>query len=375
MKKTKGRVLISGGAGFIGSHTADLLLEKGYKVRILDNLSTKTHNGKWPLCLNKRIEKVKGDVRYKKHWVKALKGVDYVIHLAAWMDLMPEFSRFFEINVVGTSNLYELIVKHKLQIKKVVIASSQFVYGQGKYKCKRDGIVFPKDRDEKRLQRGLWDLQCPKCKGVISPLANDESHADPPNQYAISKFCQEQIALKLGKLYNIPSVALRYSIAHGSRQSIKSAYSGALKQFVLWLINGNTLLYYEDGKQLRDFVSVKDVAHANVKVIQDKRANYQVFNVGGGKNYTVKQLARMVSNEMKVNSKAEPMSSYRVGDTRHSFSSISKLGKIGWKPEVTEERNIADFVKWVKTQKGSTKALKNIQELKKIGAAREFKNQ
>lgn len=168
-----------------------------------------------------------------------------------------------------------------------MVASSQFVYGQGKYKCKKDGVVFPKDRNDDRLINGMWDLQCPKCKGKITPLANDESHANPPNQYAISKYCQEQIALKLGKLYNTPSAALRYSIVHGSRQSIKNAYSGALKQFVLWLSEG---------------------------------------------------------------------------DTRHSFSDISKLTSLGWKPSVSEERSISEFVKWAQTQKDLTKALGNVED-------------
>ena len=183
------------------------------------------------------------------------------------MDLLPDFSRFFSINTVGTSNLYEAIVSHNLPIKKIIVASSQFVYGQGKWYCKTHKQVFPKDRKDSDLRRGNWDPTCPICGKEIVVKKNTEDHFDPPNQYAISKFTQELIALRLGKLYNIPSVALRYSIVHGSRQTVKSAYSGALRQFVLTLLAGEKIAVYEDGKQLRDFVSVKDVATAHLTVM------------------------------------------------------------------------------------------------------------
>jgi dTDP-L-rhamnose 4-epimerase len=370
----KDSVLISGGAGFIGSHTADLLLKKGYRVRILDNLSPKTHNGKWPTYLDKRIEKVKGDVRNMKDWEKALKGVAYVIHLAAWMDLMPEFSKFFSINVTGTANLYEVIVANKLPIKKVVVASSQFVYGQGKWKCKRDGIVFPKDRENVDLQKGIWNPKCPKCGGEIVSLSNTENHQDPPNQYAISKYTQEIMALRLGKLYGIPSTALRYSIVHGARQTLKNVYSGALRIFTLQLIAGETLSIFEDGRQLRDYVSVGDVARANVLAMVSEKANFEVFNVGGGKSYSVLDLARMIAKELKIKIvKTVPNGKYRVGDIRDAVSDIRKFGKIGWKPSIAETVNIRDFINWVKQQ--STLNGGNIRNadlnLKKLGVVKE----
>lgn len=349
---TKEIVLVSGGAGFIGSHTCDLLLKKGYRVRILDNLSLKTHNGKWPEYLDKRIEKVKGDVKNKKDWEKALKGVSYVIHLAAWMDLMPEFSKFFSINVVGTANLYEVIVAKKLLVKKVVIASSQFVYGQGKWKCKKDGIVFPKDRDDKDLQRGIWDPKCPDCGDKISSLPNTEDHQDPPNQYAISKYTQEIMSLRLGRLYNIPTTALRYSIVHGARQTLKNVYSGALRIFVLQLMSGENPTIFEDGMQIRDFVSVKDVATANILAMESSKTNFEVYNVGGGNPYTVIDLANVVAKELKLNKvNLKPTGGYRVGDIRNSFSDITKLKKLGWKANTPESENVKDFIKWVANNK------------------------
>lgn len=343
----KQRVLITGGAGFIGSHTADLLLDHGYKVRILDNLSSKTHSNHWPDYLSPKIEKMKGDVRYKKHWLEALNGADYVIHLAAWMDMMPDFSRFFAVNAVGTANLYETIVSHNLPIKKVLVASSQFVYGQGKWQCSKDGVVFPEDRDDKCLRRGKWDPVCPMCEGKIDPLTNNESHHNPPNQYAISKLAQELIAIRLGKLYKIPSVAMRYSIVHGSRQSLRNTYSGALRIFTLQTMNGQPPSILEDGGQLRDYVSVHDVARANLLVLESAKAEYQVYNVGGGKGYTVIQLAKIIADVLGKKPFLKPTGLYRVGDTRHSISDISKLRKLGWKPLQSEKENVREFISWV----------------------------
>jgi dTDP-L-rhamnose 4-epimerase len=363
-------VLISGGAGFIGSHTADLLLKKGYRVRILDNLSSKTHNGHWPKYLDERVEKVKGDVRNKKDWERALKGVDYVIHLAAWMDLMPEFSKFFSINVVGTANLYEVIVNEKLPIKKVIVASSQFVYGQGRWRCKKDGVVFPKDREDTNLQKGIWDPVCPKCGGKITPLENTEDHQDPPNQYAISKYAEEVLALRLGFLYKIPTVALRYSIVHGARQTLKNVYSGALRIFVLQILNGEPPLIFEDGGQLRDYVSVKDVATANLLVMKNKNADFRVFNVGSGKGYTVRELSLLIAKTLgkKVSVKASGM--YRVGDIRHAVSNISQLAHLGWRPKFSEDRSIDEFIQYVNETKSPSKSKisKMLKDMYKKGA-------
>lgn len=371
----KSLVLVSGGAGFIGSHTADLLLQKGYRVRILDNLSPKTHNGKWPGYLDQRIEKIKGDVRNKKDWELSLKDVDYVIHLAAWMDLMPEFSKFFSINVTGTANLYEVIVSQKLPIKKVVVASSQFVYGQGKWKCRLDGIVYPKDRQSSDLEKGIWDPKCPKCNGNVTSLPNTEDHQDPPNQYAISKYTQELMAIRLGKLHNIPSTALRYSIAHGARQSLKNVYSGALRIFTLQLASGQSPSIFEDGNQIRDYVSVKDIAAANVLAMESPKMDFEAFNVGGGRSYSVIDLGREIAKQLRVKAELKPAGSYRTGDIRNATSSIEKINRHGWIPKYTEEENVKEFISWFNSnQHVDSKALSGvISKMSKQGVLKSFK--
>lgn len=361
------KVLVIGGAGFIGSHTADALDKRGYQVRIFDNLSPKTHSGdKWPEYVKPHFEKINADVRDIKKLSEALQGVDYVYHLAAKMDLMPDYSDFFDTNVTSTAAIYEIIVKEKLPIKKVIVASSQFVYGEGRWKCGKHGIVFPHLRTVEQLKNKQWDPACPQCDSDITRLDNLETHQDPPNQYAISKYAQELIALKLGKLNNIPSVAMRYSIVHGPRQSIKNAYSGALRIFTLQLLNNQEPTIYEDGLSRRDYVSVYDVARANVTVLEDERADYQAFNVGSGKAYTVLDLARMIAKQLGKKTKLKPTFQFRLGDIRHAVSSIEKLQKLGWKVEVGEEDVIKDYLKWIRSLDINfsyvTQALKHLRE-------------
>jgi len=347
---SKGRVLISGGAGFIGSHTAEELLHAGYEVRLLDNLTPPVHDGNWPAWLPKEAERVLGDVRNRDDWAKALRGVDAVIHLAAHQDLLPNFSQFFHVNSVGTALLYEVIVAEKLPVRKVVVASSQFVYGEGGYRCEKDGEVFPDGRDPQRLARALWEPVCPKCGGAIQPLPLLESHANPRNQYSIAKYSQELMAVALGRNYGVPSAALRYSIVQGARQSYRNAYSGVLRVFTLQMMNGQPASVFEDGGQLRDYVNVGDVARANRLVLESDAANYEVFNVGGGHSYTVLEFAEIVREVLGANVGLDVSGEYRVGDTRHSVSDISKLHRLGWQPAKRPRDNVREYVEWIRGQ-------------------------
>jgi dTDP-L-rhamnose 4-epimerase len=351
MSPKKGLVLVTGGAGFIGSHTVDKFIEKGFSVRIMDNLTS--HEGKWPKYVNKKAQKVIGDVTNILDWEKALIDVTYVVHLAGIMDFHLEFSRFFQNNTVGTANLYEVIVKNSLPVNKVVIASTQFVYGYGRWKCKTHAIVHPKEVSDMLKKQKHWDPVCPICSKNVTYLKNKEDHVDPPNQYAISKYTQELIGLKLGKTHNVPTVALRYSIVHGPRQNIKNPYSGALRIFAIQMLANRPITLFEDGKNLRDFVSVYDVANANYLATIKPKSDYNVYNVGGGKAYTINQLADMIAN--KLNKKLLfSTGSFRQGDIRHAVSDISKIKEIGWKPIHTEEESIEKFIKWLKIHKTSS---------------------
>lgn len=370
---SKGRVLITGGAGFIGSHTATRLLASGYQVRLFDNLTPPIHtgDGTWPDWTAEGAERFVGDVRERADWSRALQGIDYVVHLAAHQDLLPNFAHFFHVNSVGTALLYELIVADKLPVRKVVVASTQFVYGEGRYSCPKDGEVFPDGREPARLAKGQWDPVCPKCGGPVTPLPLQETHADPSNQYAIAKYSQELMAVALGKNYGIPSVALRYSIVQGPHQSFRNAYSGVLRVFTLQMLAGRPPSIFEDGRQLRDYVNVGDVARANQLALENDAANFQVFNVGGGRGYTVLEFAQIVGEITGYTKPLTASGEYRVGDTRHSVSDISKLKKLGWEPTKTPRDSVRDYVEWIRKQTlEKDYAGEALAQMRKMGALR-----
>ncbi|MDD2708039.1 MAG: NAD-dependent epimerase/dehydratase family protein [Verrucomicrobiae bacterium] len=349
----KEKVLVTGGAGFIGSHTVRQLLAAGYAVRALDNLSPPVHEGnhEWPSWLPDEVERLEGDVRRPEDWAAALEGVDFVIHLAAYQDLLPDFSKFFSVNATGTALLYETIVARKLPVRKVLIASSQFVYGEGQGLCAAHGEVSLPGRNPDALEKGLWEPVCPLCGGPVETQPLRENHAAPNNQYAISKYSQELTAIAIGRNYGIPSVALRYSIVQGPHQSFRNAYSGVMRVFTLQLLNGQRPTVFEDGSQKRDFVNVTDVAGANLLVLKNPEADYQVFNVGGGKAWTVVDFARLAAEV--TGRKIEPRitGEYRVGDTRHSFSDISKIQRLGWQPSKTVRESIEEYSSWITSQR------------------------
>lgn len=364
----KEKVLVTGGAGFIGSHTVDAILKKGYRVAILDNLSPPVHErGKIPDYVPKEAEFILGDVRNKEDWKKALKGVDFVFHLAAYADYLPDFSKFFTVNTVGTALLYEVILEEKFPIKKIVFASSQAVYSEGKYLCLKHGAQYPPQRSEKELKEGNWVIRCPLGSEKMEPQWTDEERANPHNQYAISKYAAELIALNLGQRYGIPTVALRYSITQGPRQSFRNLYSGALRIFSFALLKNQSPPVFEDGNQLRDYINVRDVVKANLLAMRDKRANDQAFNVGGGKRYTVLQLAEKLARILGKDIKPKITRQFRVGDTRHIFSDISKLKKLGWKPTVSLEDSLKEYWEWLVIKKIEDnyleKSFRTMQEL------------
>ncbi|RPI18427.1 MAG: NAD-dependent epimerase/dehydratase family protein [Ignavibacteriae bacterium] len=368
-------VLVTGGAGFIGSHTVDRLLSMGYGVRILDNLQKPVHLKGKPDYIPDEAEFILGDIRDKETVRKALKGVDYVFHLAAYQDYLPDFSTFFHVNSVGTALIYEIAVAENLKIKKIIVASSQFVNGEGIYKSADGKYYYPKRRSNEQLEKGIWDFLDENGK----PLQwqwTPETYASPPNQYAMSKYSQELMALNFGERYNIPSVALRYSIVQGSRQSFYNMYSGACRIFSLSYFFDKPPVIYEDGNMMRDFVNVHDVVDANILMMQDDRADYQAFCVGGGKDYSVKEFANIVAKEFgKEDIKPLINGEYRFGDTRNACSDISKIKTLGWAPKRDAYDSVKEYVNYLKSQTDiddileySQKTMKNLNVVRKAAS-------
>jgi dTDP-L-rhamnose 4-epimerase len=336
------RVLVTGGAGFIGSHTVDLLLDRRYEVRILDNLQPRVHPRGKPDYIPADAEFFKGDVANRDDLEKALLGVDAVMHLAAYQDYLPDFSTFIHTNTESTALLFELIVARKLPIQKIVFASSQSVSGEGRYECLEHGVIYPESRPLEQLRNGDWEVRCPRCRAEMRALLIDETTIRPHTTYAISKYAIEMLARSLGR-YNIPTTCMRYTYVEGTCNSFYNAYSGIARRFALALLHGIPPVCYEDGKQLRDDVNVKDIAEANVLVMEDPRADFQVFNAGGERAVSVTEFARIMIKEFGNNTEPRIPGEFRLGDTRHTISDNSRLNALGWRPTIPVEQNVGNI--------------------------------
>jgi dTDP-L-rhamnose 4-epimerase len=372
------RILITGGAGFIGSHTADALIECGHEVRLLDNLHPSVHPRGKPDYLHPRAEFIHGDVRDGGTMRNALKDVEVVYHLAAYQDYLPDFSNFFAVNAVSTALLYEILVAERknLAVRKVIVAASQAVMGEGRYYCPHcvpaaDAPIYPAIRLEAQLSRGQWDHLCPQCAKILKWLPSDESVINPCNQYALSKHAQEQIAIQLGRRYDIPSVVMRYAIVQGPRQSLYNAYSGAMRIFALSLLFERPPIIFEDGRQIRDYVNIEDVVAANLAVLNDPAADMNVFNVGGGHAWSV---ARFYERMQSLTGRSiAPITSglYRYGDTRHIFSDTGRLHHLGWSPRRTVDDSILAYWEYLGRQRDNPDVLVHAeQQMRRLNVIR-----
>ncbi len=348
------KVLVTGGAGFIGSHLVDELVRRGHKVRILDIFEEQVHQGKRPDYLNKNAECIKGDIRNPQTLKEALDGINCVFHFAAQVGVgqsMYQIEKYVSHNTLGTAILMEYIISNraKLKIRKIVAASSMSIYGEGSYRCNKCGTVEPIERDAKDLKRKIWEYFCPKCSEILKSVATNEEKTLRSNSiYAISKKDQEEIVLNLGKAYKLPSVALRFFNVYGPRQSLSNPYTGVCAIFQSRIKNNNPILIYEDGLQTRDFVSVHDIASANILAMNSKEADYGYFNVGSGKPTSVLQIAKTLSRLYGKEPKFVIKDEYRIGDIRHCFADISKIEKIGFKPVVNFDDGMREMVEWGK---------------------------
>jgi dTDP-L-rhamnose 4-epimerase len=342
------RALVTGGAGFIGSHISDRLLAEGYAVRVLDNLQPRVHPLGKPRHVSREVEFIEGDVRDKATLRAALRGVDVVFHEAAYQDYMPDFSTFFSTNAVSTALIIEILVEERWPLRKLIVASSQAVYGEGQYRCALHGEFQPLGREVGRLAAGQWDVVCAQCGLPAEALWLDERDHNPCTAYALSKLAEELTALRLGRLHGIPAVALRYSITQGPRQSPFNSYSGICRIFCARALNGQPPVIFEDGEQRRDYVHIADVVEANWLVLNDARADYQAFNVGSGRATTVREYAAALLRAIGVDIEPVLPGEYRLGDNRHSVSSVARLEALGWHPRGTLNDIFRDYLGWIR---------------------------
>jgi len=347
------RALVTGGAGFIGSHIVDKLIQKGYKVKILDNLEKPTHLDGKPDYIPKGVEFLIGDTRKISDLEKALEKIDVIFHEAATGGFTLNISKYIDSNSLGTAKIFEVIIKKRLPIKKIVLASSVAVYGEGKYYCKKEGVVYPKQRNAKDLQNAEWEVKCPKCQKNVRPILTDEEKPiDPQSMYSISKYDQEKMSILLGKQYNIPVTALRYFVTYGPRQSLFNPYTGVCSIFSTRILNNLPPIIYEEGLQTRDFVYIEDVVEANILALENSKANFEIFNVGTGQAVSIRNIAEKLIDLYGSNLKPEFPGSFRSADVRHMMADISKIKKIlGFKPKYTFDDGIKKYIEWIKSKK------------------------
>jgi len=356
-------ILVTGGAGFIGSHLVDSLVERGHEVRVFDNLEPQVHgelreSGSWPEYSNPAAEYVLGDVRDRDALEAAMSGMDVVFHEAAMVGVgqsMYQIERYVDVNARGTAVLLDIVANESSirdRLRRLVVASSMSIYGEGSFECEEHGLVFPKLRTEEQLARRDWELHCTQCDRHVKPLPTDEDKPlIPTSTYAISKKDQEEMCLVVGRAYNIPTVALRYFNTYGPRQALSNPYTGVAAIFASRLLNNNPPVIFEDGQQSRDFVHVSDIVQANLLAMTSENMKYQAFNVGTGRPVTILEVAETQKELLNSESKLDITSDFRAGDIRHCFSDVSQISIHGYSPVYSFSDGMADLVSWQREQK------------------------
>jgi dTDP-L-rhamnose 4-epimerase len=348
-------VLVTGGAGFIGSHLVDALVEEGHRVRILDSLVPQVHGDKKPGHLSREAEFVFGDVGDLDVVKRALKGVDVVYHKAAEVGVgqsMYEMQRYVRGNSLATTALLEALSHARGQVRKLVVASSMSIYGEGAYTCDSCGVVYPRIRPEGQLSQRRWEVECPTCHGSLKPRPTDENKPlYPTSVYAITKQDQEQLCLVVGRAYGIPTVALRYFNVYGTRQALSNPYTGVCAIFSSRLLNNQRPVIFEDGNQTRDLIHVSDIVQANLLALRTGRADYQPINIGTGVATSVQKAARLLASGLGKDLPPDIVGKYREGDIRHCVADISRARSLlGYSPRVTLEQGIPELLDWVRNQ-------------------------
>jgi dTDP-L-rhamnose 4-epimerase len=349
-------VLVTGGAGFIGSHIIDCLLARGHSVRVLDALVSQVHgNGKSrPSYLNPRVELIVGNLEDSSVTARTLDGMDSVIHMASAVGVgqsMYQIVDYCSTNVMGTATLLQAIVETKRRLKSLVVASSMSVYGEGRYQTRAGELVNPCTRPEEQLLAGEWELRDIDGRPLRPVPTDEEKPLNPTSVYAINKRDQEELCLSVGSSYGIPTTALRLFNVYGSRQALSNPYTGVAAIFCARLLNDQPPLIFEDGLQKRDFIHVQDVARAFVSAAE-KPVPGEAINIGSGDTVSIAEIAETLSLEMKKNISPQVVGKYRRGDIRHCFADISKAQHLlDWQPSRSFRQGVPELVEWVQTQR------------------------
>jgi dTDP-L-rhamnose 4-epimerase len=352
------RVLVTGGAGFIGSHLVDALLAQGDDVRVLDNLTPQVHGeaGERPAYLTTEVELLRGDVRDREALRRAVAGVTAISHQASAVGVgqsMYEIARYTDVNVGGTAMLLDVLANEKHTVERLVVASSMSIYGEGAYRCPEHGLVDVAPRPAHQLAARDWEMHCPHCARVLEAVpAREDKPLRPTSVYAVNKRDQEEMCLCVGRAYDIPTVALRYFNTYGPRQALSNPYTGAVAIFSTRLLNGRPPIIYEDGLQTRDFTHVRDIVQANVRALQPAAPAGVALNVGTGRPTSLLELVGALNRALGTEIEPQVEHRFREGDIRHCYADIAAArAALGYEPSVSLEEGLADLVTWLRTER------------------------
>ncbi|HEX3599549.1 MAG TPA: SDR family NAD(P)-dependent oxidoreductase [Lacipirellulaceae bacterium] len=366
------KILITGGAGFVGSHLADALLKQGHEVRVFDNLSPQVHERGLPDYLAGEAHFVHGDLRDIDAVRDAVRDIEAIFHFGAAVGVgqsMYEIAHYIGVNTQGTANLLQAVLDAGSKIEKLVVASSMSIYGEGRYLCVECGEVTPNERTQTQLKEKLWEPVCPQCGRDLAPVPTDE--AKPLNvssYYALSKKDQEEMVLLFGRTYGLPAVALRFFNIYGTRQALSNPYTGVAAIFASRLLNDRAPLVFEDGRQMRDFVSVHDIVRANLLALEKDAANGMALNVGSGEPISVREVASALAVALGAEIAPELTGKYRAGDIRHCFADISRAREVlGYEPRVKFADGVRELVAWLREQQAEDRVAEAAEKLSVYG--------
>lgn len=348
-------VLVTGGAGYIGSHLVDALVGRGYAVTVFDSLEPQVHrSGQWPSYANPKATYVKGDVRDRAAFEPLVRASQAVVHFGAAVSVgqsMYQIDRYVDVNTRGTALLLDILVNTRHDVEKVLVASSIGVYGEGAYACDAHGPVAPTIRSEAQLAARDWEQRCPHCHQHVRSVPTPEDKAlYRDNIYSMTKYHQEEMVLLIGKTYGIPAVAPRFFNVYGPRQSLSNPYAGVAAIWLSRLLNGKRPVVFEDGGQLRDFVSIHDVVDCLVLMLENPGADFLPVNVGSGETVTILDIARLLARLLGSSIEPEVTQTGRKFDIRHNTADITRAREtLGYAPKVTLEQGFTELIEWAKS--------------------------